>query len=99
MACTCRSYNSPQPHQASPKVILNTPIWTHSDRRTVPVDACIAPVILARWDAQIWTVSCCCGHNGVLPRHVVVDRTDRKAAEAVIAGLGVQMPVRAWELV
>ena len=32
----------------------------------VSIDACIAKVIRHLWDNGIETVSCCCGHNGVI---------------------------------
>lgn len=99
MSCSCISYNQPQPQQTVPEVVLTTPFWASTDRRTVCVDACIVPVIKALWDAKIWTLGCCCGHGDPEQRSVIVDRADRKAAEAVIAGMGDGARVLAWELV
>ena len=28
-----------------------------------PVDSCIAPIVKALNDAEIWTTGCCCGHG------------------------------------
>lgn len=97
--CNCRSYNLPEPHQTDPEVVLDAPAWAQQERRTITVDPCIAPVILALWDARIWTIGCCCGHGDQSKRNVIVDRTNRMAAEKVIAEIGDKAGVLAWELV
>ncbi len=98
--CTCISYNRPEPHQTTQSAVLQPPDWVPMEAgRTVCVDACIAHIIKALWDARIWTLNSCCGHNGQFMRSVIVDREDRARAEAVIADLDDDMIVQTWELV
>lgn len=99
MACSCISYNRPQPYQTTPSRILTTPDWAQHHRETISVDECIADTILALWDARIWTLNCCCGHNGEFDRGVIVDRSDRERAAAVLRSMGETAQVLAWELV
>lgn len=97
--CNCKSYNNPTPDQTDEEVVLQVPEWNRQERRTVCVDACIAPIITALWGAQIWTLGCCCGHNGTAPRSVIVENKDRHKAEALIVAIGADLPVFAWELI
>lgn len=97
--CKCISYNRPLPYQTEQSVVLDVPDWVGSEKLTVCVDACIAPVVKALWEARIWTLGSCCGHNGEFPRTIIVDRSDRKRAEEVIASLGDSAIIQAWELV
>lgn len=95
--CGCISYNRPQPYQTVQSVVLSAPEW--APKSTVSVDACIAHVIETLWAEKIWTLGCCCGHNGEFMRDVIVDRADRHRAEDVVRRLGDPIIVRAWELV
>lgn len=96
--CRCVSYNQPEPYQSVPQVLLDVPEWAGSERKNIAVDACIAPVIRALWQARIWTLGCCCGHNKP-SRSVIVDRSDRKGAARIIRAMGDDAKVLAWELV
>lgn len=99
MACKCISYNQPHPSESEPSIALIVPEKFGYDKETVMVDRCIAHIIEALWAADIWTLSCCCGHNGRSSRGVIVDRGDRQRAVAVIRPLDADMQVAAWELV
>ena len=97
--CDCISYNGQVPGQkGTPEVVLTAPDWVHQKRRTIPVDACIAEHILALWDARIWTLSCCCGHNGQYPRSVVVDNSDHAAAQKLLNDREAHIQVLSWQL-
>lgn len=96
--CECISCNRPQPYQTVPEVELTAPEWSGATK-PVCVDACMVPVIEALWAERIWTLNCCCGHNGEFDRAVIVDRADRKRAEEVIDRLGDGANVGAWELI
>lgn len=96
--CTCRSYNLPEPWQTDEEVILTVPEYFHQDRKTICVDRCIAPAVLALWEAHIWTQGCCCGHNTDI-RWVIVDRVDRTNAETVLTQIGDPALIYAWELI
>ena len=97
--CDCISYNGQTPAQeGTAEVVLTAPDWITQERRTIPVDACIADHILALWDARIWTQSCCCGHNGKYPRSVVVDQSDHAAAQAILDERGAKIQVMSWQL-
>lgn len=97
--CDCISYNGQRPGQiGTPEVVLDAPDWIEHDRRTIPVDACIADHIKALWGAKIWTHSCCCGHNGTFPRSVVVDKSDHAAAHRLLIERGADMAVMSWQL-
>jgi hypothetical protein len=97
--CTCQSYNLPEPEQTTPEVVLVVPRKFPQDRPTICVDPCIAPAVQALWDADIWTLSSCCGHNDSNERLIVVDRADRTRAEAVLRQIGDSAHVYAWELI
>lgn len=97
--CKCISYNDPQPWQTVPSVVLALPDWAGGERRTVCVDACIAGSVQALWDARVLTEGSCCGHGDPTLRSVVVNRTDRKKAEYVLASIDPTIHVAAWELV
>lgn len=99
MTCRCRSYNQSAPHESDPEVVLDVPDWAGSERETICVDACIAHVIRALWEARVWTLGCCCGHNGRFKRSVIVNRPDRERAAAIIRALGDDATILAWELV
>lgn len=64
MSCTCKSYNAEI--GTEPEVVLPRPKWMPEGERIngVPVDACIAKVILYLWEHGVTTLSSCCGHNG-----------------------------------
>lgn len=97
--CDCISYNGQVPGQTgTPEVVLTAPDWVTQERRTIPVDACIADHITALWDARIWTLSCCCGHNGRYPRSVVVDKADHAAAQSLLDDREAEMQVMSWQL-
>lgn len=97
--CTCISYNLPQPYQTTPEAVLTIPDWVKSEKLTVCVDACIAPVIKRLWSKKVWTLGSCCGHNVDANRAIVVDRTDRPRAAAVVRAMGDTAHILAWELV
>jgi len=97
--CDCISYNGQAPGQTgTPEAVIDVPDWVGSERQTVCIDACIVDHIKALWGARIWTLSCCCGHNGRFPRHVVVDQSDHAAAQTVLDERGADMQVMSWQL-
>lgn len=67
-SCNCISSNDPEAEQTDPPILLTHPIVPN---KTVSIDACIADVIRALWDAGCETVGSCCGHNAVPPSIVV----------------------------
>ncbi len=97
--CTCISYNRPEPYQTTPEVVLSVPVRFGWHKETVCVDACIAGLVQQLWDANIWTLGSCCGHNVEADRAVIVDRTDREKAATVIRTIGDSARILAWELV
>lgn len=108
--CRCASNNAPaEPWQIDPQVVLDPrphfpdlPEGWHDGR--VAVDACIAPLIVALWEAGIWTVNSCCGHGGFygpqIERTVILaDPADREAAERIARDREDAAKMLAWELV
>lgn len=101
MSCNCRSYNRRVGER--PEVLLDPPEWLQQYRdhddptRPVAIDACIAGVVRAVWDAGHITLGSCCGHNGrvmPLPSFVIGHEADPDAIRAVIA----RVDDREWEL-
>lgn len=84
MECDCISYNRPEPYQKTPSALLEVPHRWANEAQTVCVDACIADQVVALWEAGIWTLSTCCGHNGAAPRHVVVNEAEAGRAHAIL---------------
>lgn len=99
MTCRCISYNRTHTHQDVPSRVLEIPEWVRSQKYTVCVDDCIAHAVLALWDAKIWTLNSCCGHNGAFRRCIIVDKSDRERAATVLRDIGEAAEVAAWELV
>ena len=91
--CTCISYNRPKDWQTEPEVILET---GRTDRPTICVDACIAPVIKHLWDNGIETLGCCCGHNVEIPS-VILDEHMRGKEETVRYLIG-EIDTREWRV-
>lgn len=95
--CDCASYNRPDLGGGVPPVVLTLPPhMEYEGRKTVCVDACIAPVIKILWDAEVVTLGCCCGHNGVWSRCVIVDPDHAKRARALAPN---DVDIQAWRLV
>lgn len=64
--CNCRTNSDPE--TGKPEKLLNqSKYFPDAERKTVPVDACIANVIENLWRAGVRTIACCCGHNGTIP--------------------------------
>lgn len=99
LTCSCISYNQPKPHQTVPSRILAPPRWANSSRDGICVDECIADVVLALWDARVWTMGSCCGHGDVTRRAIIVDRSEREKAAKVVRDMGDDAQILAWELV
>lgn len=60
--------------------LVPLPPWIFPEKknRTISVDRCIVKQLLALWDAEIYTIASCCGHNdprlfGGTPSIVVAD--------------------------
>lgn len=98
--CNCISYNRPELGGTEAETVLRVPdnLAAQIGRETVCVDPCIADTIKAMWAAGIPTLGCCCGHNGKLPRTVVVNEAYGAKAKDFLAGRGETMQVMAWRL-
>ena len=90
--CNCISYNAPEWGGTDQEAVLPyQKYFPLSDRDTVCVDACIAPVIEKLWAAGIKTGACCCGHNGKaqicngMPNVMIVDPSQAQAAFDILA--------------
>ena len=89
--CDCRSYN--REVGTVPSVVLDKPDWAAYRSGTgISIDACIAPVVKALWDAGHVTRSSCCGHAGRVlsgsPELVLgEEECDFDAIRAVIASV------------
>ena len=81
--CDCISYNKPEWGGTRPSALLPAPSWANG-RPVICVDACMAGLIRALWDAGVKTRDCCCGHNRRIP-HVMIENPDqvRLASEVV----------------
>lgn len=99
--CNCISYNLPEDYQTEPERVLTPPpdIAVSLGRTSICVDACIADLIVDLWTAGFVTLSCCCGHNGRHPRHVVVWPDDAPTVARWLDGRGETMRVMSWKLV
>lgn len=81
-------------------VVVATPAWLW-DRRAIPengihIDSCIADVVTALWDRDIYTLSSCCGHGKMRPSLVLDNASDIPLhARAALAEID---PDRDWEL-
>ena len=84
--CDCQSYNRPESTGATPEVVLDYAMYfPDTNRPTVCVDACIAPVIERLWSEGIRTRHSCCGHNGLFgSASVGLDEPDSVARAAEI---------------
>lgn len=89
--CDCRSYNADVPGKALesgamgvPEVELDPRRYFADATKTVCVDACLAGLITALWQAGVRTYGCCCGHNGRFPAHVIVQDGQVTLAVAVL---------------
>lgn len=72
--CDCRSYNRPEWGGSTDEIVVTVPKRLQAPgRETVCLDLCIAPSVLALWAAGIKTFGSCCGHNGAVPRTIIVD--------------------------
>lgn len=69
--CKCVSNNRPEEWQTSPCVRMIPPFPSKPvggeeiPHKPIYVDACIANVLQAIWDEEIYTLNSCCGHNGM----------------------------------
>lgn len=98
MTCDCISYNNPQPDQKTPSVVMTAPAWAGWHKPTICVDACISHHVQALWDAHLWTLGSCCGHNGRFQRSVIVDQADHVKAQALLSDRGADVHVLSWQL-
>ncbi len=80
MEDTCLSYNNP--NGTIPQFSFDPPPWSKSNHRVL-IDACIAPVIKALWDAGHITHSSCCGHGEYHP-YLVLDKGDDVDLEGIL---------------
>lgn len=93
--CTCRSYNSGE--GSTPEVVLPRPAFMPDGERLngVPVDACIADVVLSLWYEGVQTLGSCCGHNKRPPSLVLGQgERDYDGIRALIA----RKDSRTWDL-
>jgi hypothetical protein len=97
--CDCKSYNQPKPYQKTPEVVLYVPTWVSEERETICVDACISDAVQHLWKHRIWTLNSCCGHGDLNKRSIIIDKSDRRKAEALLASFDHTVRVGAWELV
>jgi hypothetical protein len=93
------SHNLQHPENGTPERILVTPEWAPTDRKTVCVDECIADAVQAIWDAGVWTLGSCCGHNNLEMRGVIVEQADKAEAIRLLEGIDPTIRVGAWQLV
>ena len=96
--CNCISHNKPEIGGNDPEAVLTIPSWNTQERRTVCVDACIVDHVKAVWDAKIWTLGSCCGHNGATLRSLIVDQADHAAAQSILNDRNADMRVLSWQL-
>lgn len=97
--CNCASYNAATP--GDPEVILTIKDYFPemiSDRETVCVDRCIAPVVQLLWQAGIWTLNSCCGHNKEAPSIITEQPDAERALSLLLKGGFPQVRVLAWKL-
>lgn len=96
--CDCHSYNADIGNV--PEVILDPNEYFNwdSQARTVCVDACIADQIKALWEIGIWTVGCCCGHNGLFSDRPNVILDTEVNHERAITLLNEIDPEREWDV-
>lgn len=98
-SCNCASYNAATP--GDPEVILTIKDYFPemiSDRETVCVDRCIAPVVQLLWQAGIWTLNSCCGHNKEAPSIITEQPDAERALSLLLKGGFPQVRVLAWNL-
>jgi len=97
--CDCISYNGHSPdRRGTPETVLTVPDWVSRERRTVCVDTCIAEHVKALWEAGIWTEASCCGHNGLFPRNIVVDRANHAKAQGILDARKAKVQIMSWQL-
>lgn len=97
--CECKSYNRPEDTGEVDSVLLDPNEYFDfaNSVKLVPVDACIADLVLKLWEANILTKGSCCGHNGILPRSIILDNwRDAERAHKVIKG---KIELVAWKLI
>ena len=97
--CECKSYNQPKQHQKTPEVILFVPTWISGERKTICVDACISDAVQYLWKNGVWTLSSCCGHGDLSKRSVIVDWSDKRKTQELLADFDRSIRVGSWELV
>ena len=74
--CDCRSGNCPETGGSIPSLVVTVPKALRTDRTTITIDPCIAEAVAVLWSLKITTHSNCCGHNGLFPRHIVIDEVN-----------------------
>lgn len=57
----------------------------YSDRKVL-VDLCMVPLIRTLWDAGVWTLGSCCGHNNRHASIVIARPDDVPTASRALAG-------------
>lgn len=92
-ACNCRSYNWGIGEDRS--VMLDPMKYFDfcDSPDPIPVDPCIADDVAALWDAKIWTIGSCCGHNTNPPSVVLSSESDAQQASEILAD---RDPSRPW---
>ena len=95
--CDCKSYNIEV--GTVPEVIVEVPKHFCGDsRQTVCIDGCIVDHVKALWDANIFTLGSCCGHNGVARRSVIVEEGHKHDALSLLNERGADMEVGSWSI-
>lgn len=84
--CDCHSSNKLVGTTPTKIMRMPTPGSRSRDYVDVSIDACISSVLQALWDAEWYTLNCCCSHNGLTgenPSIVFPGELSAKDAEAI----------------
>ena len=104
MKCSCHSYNADSGSEA--EVALPVPdfmkVMYPASKNSICIDKCIVPVISYLWKHQIYTLSSCCGHNGISPDfpnpHIVVGDGYNEKEIGEILRLISEVDSRTWDI-
>ena len=79
--CKCKSYNHPEIGSIE-SINLNIPAKFNIEKKNVYIDSCIVDIIKLLWEYDIWTLSSCCGHNGIFGNPSIVFDNNKCALKA-----------------